>query len=284
MMISRKSIVFSLAAAPLIFGLTAVPMKGFAQQYNGQNNGQNTVQPAYNQQNTPYQNQGVAASAPLTDLLLRVDALEERMANLTAQTENNNYQMQQMQQKISNLEAQLADMEKKMTAKPAPAPAQSQAQQAAPAEQANTAPAASGEGEIIARPDTGDAGEENYIYGYRLWNAKQYKAAQIQLQLTVEKYPKHARISHARNLLGRAWLDDGGYSSAATIFYDNYKKDPNGDRAPDSLYYLGESLIKLKKNKEACQAFLELSDVYPEVSSGRLSDKLASGKKTAKCG
>jgi len=33
--------------------------------------------------------------------------------------------------------------------------------------------------------------------------------AQQQLLRVVQQYPRHARISYARNLLGRAYLDDG---------------------------------------------------------------------------
>ena len=135
----------------------------------------------------------------------------------------------------------------------------------------------------IQKPATGDAFEDGYSYGYRLWESKFYPEAQVQLQETVSKYPKHKRVSYARNLLGRAWLDEGKPATAVKIFYDNYKNDPKGDRAPESLYFLGDALTDLNKAAEACEAFGQLASAYPAEASGRLAARLAEGRKKAKC-
>jgi TolA-binding protein len=135
----------------------------------------------------------------------------------------------------------------------------------------------------IERPATGDAFEDGYSYGYRLWEGKFYPEAQVQLQDTVSKYPKHKRASYARNLLVRAWLDDGKPATAVKIFYDNYKNDPKGDRAPESLYFLGDALTDLGKAPEACEAYGQLASAYPSEATGRLASRLADGRKKAKC-
>lgn len=229
---------------------------------------------------------GTVASSAVSDLLLRVDSLEARLATLTGHVEENSFQMGKLQARLTALEAKAAEAEKAAIVE-APASAPVAAAATAPKVNATTAAAPSAariEGvSAIVKPETGDAGEDAYIYGFRLWEAKYYPEAQAQLDATVKKYPKHARISHARNLLGRAYLDDNKPTNAATIFFDNYKKDPRGERAPDSLYFLGTSLTKLKKKAEACTAFNELAEVYPEVASGRLADRLASGRKDAGC-
>ena len=82
------------------------------------------------------------------------------------------------------------------------------------------------------------------------------------MKTVVAKYPKHRRASYAQNLLGRAYLDDGKPSLAAIAFYDNYKKMPDGERAPDSLYYLAQALMQLNKPADACKVYGELTDVY----------------------
>jgi TolA-binding protein len=53
--------------------------------------------------------------------------------------------------------------------------------------------------------------------------------------------------------------------------------------APDSLFFLGSALTDLGKNAEACEAFAELAKAYPDAASGRLADRVASGKTRAKC-
>ena len=130
---------------------------------------------------------------------------------------------------------------------------------------------------------SGNAFEDSYSYGYRLWEAKFYPEAQTQLEETVKKFPSHSGTSRARNLLGRAWLDDGRPSQAAKIFYENYKADAKGERAPESLYFLGESFIEMEKPADACDVFKQLDKAFPSEAAGRLAARLAAGRKKAKC-
>jgi TolA-binding protein len=137
--------------------------------------------------------------------------------------------------------------------------------------------------EKIQKPSTGDAFEDGYSYGHRLWEAKFFPEAQIQLEDTVKKHPKHQRISFARNLLGRAWLDDGKPATAVKILYDNYTVDANGERAPESLYFVGVALTRLDNIEGACRAFASVAKEYPAEATGRLAARLAEGRKSAKC-
>jgi TolA-binding protein len=135
----------------------------------------------------------------------------------------------------------------------------------------------------IERPSTGDAAEDAYLYGYRLWDAKMYPEAEEQLRMVVAKYPNSKRASYAQNLLGRSYLDEGKPSLASLALYDSYKKMPEGDRAPDSLYYLAQALIQLNKPADACKVYSERSDVYgAKLSAGRKADILK-GRAAAKC-
>jgi len=99
----------------------------------------------------------------------------------------------------------------------------------------------------------------------------------------VEEYPSHPRASFAQNLLGRAYLDDKKPALASVALYENYQKRPRGERAPDSLYFLSTALVQLGKKADACRVLAEMQDVYPEVASGRLADRVTSGKAAANC-
>jgi len=237
---------------------------------------------------------GVSASAPLTDLLQRVDTLETQITRLTAQTEENGFKIGQLEKRLLQLEEQAKAAAAAASAAPAPtaAPGAPGAGAATPrpatpaaASAAAAAPSAERVAAVakIEKPQSADAGEDAYLYGYRLWDAKFFPEAQAQLRFALEKHPKHKRSSYTRNLLGRAYLDDGKPSAAAKMFAENYEKEPKGDRAPESLYFLGESLIKLNEKPKACVAFTELAEVYPEVAAGRLSDRLAAGRRNAGC-
>ncbi|USI72277.1 tetratricopeptide repeat protein [Sphingomonas morindae] len=135
-----------------------------------------------------------------------------------------------------------------------------------------------------APPKTGDGAEDGYMLGYQLWQQKRYGEAEDALKQVVAKYPNHRRASYAQNLLGRAYLDDGQLTSAADAFLTSYKRFPRGERAADSLYYLGQTLTRLKKQSQACQVYDELRDVYGATLNATLKARVAQGRQDAKCG
>ena len=71
-------------------------------------------------------------------------------------------------------------------------------------------------------------------------------------------------------------------ASAAKIFLSNYQTNPTGERAADSLYFLGQSLVALKKPAEACQAYEELEAVYPSMRDW-VKQRLPKARTDAKC-
>jgi TolA-binding protein len=237
-------------------------------------------------------NTGSTTSSAVSDLISRVDSLETQLATLTGTVERQGNTMRSMDARLKSVENELQSQTAAGTgttaplaASPKPVVTPVSTSTPKPATLPPTKPSASRTAAVtaIGRPSTGNVFEDGYNYGYRLWEAKFYPEAQTTLQETVTKFPKHARGSYARNLLGRAWLDDKKPATAVKIFYDNYKNDPRGDRAPESLYFLGQSLIELGKNAEACEAFGQLQTAYPDAATGRLADRLASGRTRAKC-
>jgi len=239
---------------------------------------------------------GAPASQPLDDLTDRVSALETQSRALTGQVEQLQYRQRQMEEQFA---AFRRDAEARAAALPiagalpaggdaadAPAPPVEQARPtSAPAPAA--APAAGGDRAArlaaVVRQDTGDAGEDAYMYGYRLWAAKLYPEAEAELKKAVSTYPKHRRASYAQNLLGRAYLDEGKPSLASIAFYDNYKKMPDGERAADSLFYLGRALQSLKKPADACKVYDELTDVYGAKLSTQRRAEIVRDRAAAKC-
>src|SRR3546814_12640389 len=82
--------------------------------------------------------------------------------------------------------------------------------------------------------------------------------------------------------LGRTYLADNKPAMAVEAFYANYQNNPRGDRAPDSLYWLGQALMKLDKPQEACKVYGELTDVYGAKMSATLKDQAAKARVAAK--
>jgi TolA-binding protein len=246
--------------------------------------GQNYIQPQITPGQAPQDlGYGTPASSPITDLSARVSSLESQMTTMTNTLEETQHRLQVLENNFANYRSvtdkRLAALEGggALGAGGAGEPAIATPPPLAASTGAATAPGA------VEKPDTGDAEEDAYIYGYRLWAAKQYPAAETQLKSVVAKYPNTRRASYAQNLLGRSYLDDGKPSLASMAFYDNYKKMPDGERAPDSLYFLAQALMQLKKPADACKVYSELSDVYGDKITAGMKADIAQGRRTAQC-
>jgi len=263
---------------------------------------------------------GVPASTPLNDLTARVDALEKSVAQLTGQIEQDQHRLDLLSQqsaqdrqefatRLKVLEAaatpvQPADAGAAVDTAPATAdglppkgtkpfstvtpvktpPATTTKAPAAKPAPAKAAPVADDTASSDdAGPSTGDPAEDAYMAGYRLWTQKKYPQAEAALAAMAKKYPRHKRASYAQNLLGRAYLDDGQPARAAEAFAANYTTNPRGDRAPDSLYYLGQSLMQLKKPADACRVYDELASAYPDKVTGSLKTRVTTARAEAKC-
>jgi TolA-binding protein len=224
-------------------------------------------------------------TSAVSDLIARVDALESSLANLTGQVEENGFRLKKIEDRLAATAAPAVSPPATSTngSTPAVTPkATPKASQAAAPEAVPDPKRVAGVAAIVM-PDSGDAAEDAYVYGYRLWEAKFYPEAQAQLKKMVEDHAGHRRASFAQNLLGRAYLDDGKPALASVALYENYQKRPRGERAPDSLYFLSTALVQLGKKTDACRVLAEMQDVYPEVATGRLADRVASGKVAANC-
>ncbi len=256
------------------------------------------------------------ASSPLNDLSTRVDSLEAQLKLLTGQVETDGNRLKKLEEafkayqgatdaRLKTLEPTVPDVTPPAVATPvaakpvalvpaavteAPKPAPTKPKAEAPAAPptkavtpAKTDPKRKALVDAVEIPATGDAADDAYTYGFRLWTAKLYPEAQVKLKEFSAKYPKHKRASFAQNLLGRAYLDEGKPALASVAFYDNYTKNPKGERASESLYYLGVALTRLKKLPDACKVFDEFKDVYGPSAAADLKARVAKARTDASC-
>jgi TolA-binding protein len=238
------------------------------------------------------------STSAVTDILTRMQSLEAQVAQLTGQVEQNSNRLSKLEARA--IAGAAANSPSGAPSDPPPASPSASASQSnldamtggassnvhsASAQKGASGPSAARLAAVraIVKPQTDDHGDDEYSYGFRLWDAKFYPEAEQQLQMFIDKYPKHDRISWARNLLGRAYLDDGNPGEAAKWFLQNYQADKRGDRAPDSLLYLAVSMKQLKDDKRACIALAEFSETYPAEATGRLKGLYDSTRNGLSC-
>jgi len=217
------------------------------------------------------------ASDALTNLSSRVDALEAQLRSLTGQVEEQGYRTRQLEQQIGQLRTDLQARLDRL--EPAPRETGEPQASAAPPPDETAEPA-----EPAAEPAAGaETAEEAYNAGYRLWNSQRYGEAQQALEAAATRFPATRWTSWMRNLQGRAYLDDDKPATAARIFLANYQDNPQGERAADSLFYLGQALTRLNRRAEACRVYGELEQVYPNMRAS-LRGGLPRARADARCG
>jgi TolA-binding protein len=238
-----------------------------------------------------------ATQASVRSLDDRIGALERQLADVLRAAEENGHQLRDMQAELTRLrtdqEQRLQALEAAARAAPvaapvvtSPAPA---ADRPAPvAVQPAPAPSNASPAPVSATPDAapapvGDAAEAAYNDGFRLWQDGKYDAAIASLRATASSFPKSKWVSWANNLAGRALLDKGEPRAAAEALLANYRSNPKGERAADSLFYLGQSLKTLGQPQQACKAYGELEAVYGGSLRGELQRLLPGAKRDAGC-
>lgn len=244
-----------------------------------------------------------ATQEAVTSLTGRLDSIERQMTDLVRTSEENTHRLSVMEADLARLRADNDSRFK--TIEGGPAAATTQGTDAGPgpgngpgpgpgAAIASDLPPAAADhpaktpGKIAPPPGatapvSADAGEAAYLAGFALWQAKNYDAAITQLKAMAATYPGHRRVSWANNLVGRALIDKGQPRAAAEVLLANYRTDPKGERAPDSLFYLGQSLVKLGQNSQACKAYAELTSVYGDTLRPALKAMIAPARGQAQC-
>tara|TARA_A100001391_G_scaffold139256_2_gene97507 strand:- start:263 stop:1168 length:906 start_codon:yes stop_codon:yes gene_type:complete len=223
------------------------------------------------------------STTAVTDILARLDALETQLQRQTARNEENANRIRILTGRLDALESAGG-----RDPQPGAAPAGG-GEPTAGAARSLSAEASGPSDERLAavqsitKPQTDDPADDEYSYGYRLWNAGFYPEAQQQLTLFVEQHPGHWRTTYGRNLLGRAYLDDGKAKEAAPWFLKNYQEDKTGARAGDSLLYLAEAMIALGDTRRACIALAEFSETYPALAAGRLQGQYEANRGKVNC-
>ena len=242
-----------------------------------------------------------ATQSSFITLSQRLDALERQTADLVRQSEENSNRLRTLESGMGQLKAdqdqRVSALEQRMseaaTAAPMPAtespppaattPSRPKPSVTKPATPPKTSDTAASVSEAPADAAESDPGEDAYSQGFHQWEAGQYDQAIATLKAFTAAYPKHRRLSYANNLIGRAQLDKGDARTAAATLLANYRSNPGGERAPDSLYYLGQALVKLGQPSQACKAYGELDAVYGAKVRPDLKKLETDAKAQAQC-
>lgn len=242
--------------------------------------------PSPEQQIFALQQQLAASQASAIRLEQRLSAIERQLQQVVNSSEMGAYRLNMIESTIRQLRAEQDSRIAALERAPAAAGPAAVAEQAdAPEPAAPTArPAATPDAAVAAASEpASDPGEDAYTEGFNLWEERKYDQAIASLRAFASAFPNHRRVSWANNLSGRALLDKGEPRAAAEVLLANYRSNPKGGRAQDSLYYLGQALMKLGQPEQACKAYAELTSVYGQSVRPELQALVARARAEANC-
>jgi TolA-binding protein len=232
-----------------------------------------------------FSDEPAASLTQANQLSARLDAIESQMAELVRNSEEGTNRLATLEAELARLRA---DQDRRLRAIESgggdgPATSTDADPAAVEADEPPPAPRPRIESPRPTPAASLDGAEAAYDAGFRLWEAKKYDSAIAALRKMIAAYPDHRRVSWANNLIGRSWLDKGQYRTAAEVLLANYRGNKAGERAPDSLYYLGQASMKLGQPTQACKAYAELENEYGANIRPALRTLLPAARAEAKC-
>ena len=230
-----------------------------------------------------YSDDPAATQIQANQLSNRLDSVEQQMTAILRASEENGSRIATMEAELARLRA---DQDRRLRAiESGSGDGPATASDSATDEVDETPPAPRPRTETPRSTPAAalNGAEAAYDAGFRLWEAKKYDSAIASLRKMVAAYPDDRRVSWANNLIGRSWLDKGQYRQAAEVLLANYRGNKAGERAPDSLYYLGQASMKLNQPAQACKAYAELENEYGTNIRPALRTLLPAARAEAKC-
>jgi tol-pal system protein YbgF len=227
----------------------------------------------------------------LARLNVRIGTLEEELRAVTGTIEALNHQIQQINQRLDKL---VGDIDFRLTAlERGPraavageggAPPGSAAPPPPPVETAGR-PGVLGtlnQGDLAAGGRSAQAGvapprptsvlpegtpKDRYNHAFGLLRQASYDQAEAAFKEFLAAHPDDPLAGNARYWLGETYYVRTEYLQAAEVFAENFKVDPKGQKAPDTLLKLAMSLGRLEKKQQACVTLDELRKRFPDAAA-----------------
>lgn len=255
----------------------------------------------------PVQNDAVATQQ--SELVLRMDRMENQLRQLTGQVEQLQYRNQQLEQQlnarggapmgpprvpgvpagpVAGKRSDAFDPNEDPTAPGVPQPLGSPTSAASALPPRPTgAPldlSAAGQraGAQTAAVNPAAGPKDMYDLGLNQVQRQDYAGAEQTLKHFLQTYPGDRLTADATYMLGESFYQRQTYKDAAEQFLQVSTKFPNSTRAPEALLRLGQSLAALNEREAACATFAEVDRKFPRATSS-LRQSVEREQKRAGC-
>ncbi len=120
---------------------------------------------------------------------------------------------------------------------------------------------------------------ERYKHAFQYLRKRDYKKAESALVEFINAHADDPLAANANYWLGKTFYTRGLYDKAAEIFIRGYEKYSTSPKTADSLLGLGFSLVRLKRPEDACLAFGQLLNEFPQLASSTKKKAITESKR-----
>ncbi len=120
---------------------------------------------------------------------------------------------------------------------------------------------------------------ERYKHAFQYLRKRDYKKAEAALLEFINAHADDPLAANANYWLGKTFYTRGLYGKAAEIFITGYEKYSTSPKTADSLLGLGFSLVRLKRPEDACLAFGQLLNEFPQLASSTKKQAITESKR-----
>lgn len=142
--------------------------------------------------------------------------------------------------------------------------AEQQSQPPSSGQQSASAPAQPPASDGPVLPEGDAATQYKHAFGYVMRH--DYQSAERAFQEFVAAHGEDPLAGNAMYWLGETYYVRGNFADAAVTFAEGYEKYPGSPKTADNLLKLGFSLARLDRKDDACVAFAQLRDEFPNAS------------------
>jgi tol-pal system protein YbgF len=120
---------------------------------------------------------------------------------------------------------------------------------------------------------------ERYKHAFQYLRKRDYKKAEAALLEFINAHVDDPLAANANYWLGKTFYTRGLYDKAAETFITGYEKYSTSSKTADSLLGLGFSLVRLKRPEDACLAFGQLLNEFPQLASSTKKKAITESKR-----
>jgi tol-pal system protein YbgF len=120
---------------------------------------------------------------------------------------------------------------------------------------------------------------ERYKHAFQYLRKREYKKAEVALLEFINTHSDDPLAANANYWLAKTFYTRGLYDKAAEIFIAGYEKYSTSPKTADNLLGLGFSLVRLKRPEDACLAFGQLLNEFPQLASATKRKAITESKR-----